>query len=208
MTAMRNLNLSYMGCLLSLLVPLAIACGSDDGVDSDEEARRAYLGLDLSIDKAINLGMDGYNAASNANIPDQLTDGDVSGTLTVGGKVDAGESSNKTMNLDVFMVAYSDGPAVRVDDDDIDITYDTDPAAAPLLSIKLANLPNGTFNGSLNGRFAMTGDLEGTVELQLSFAGDIEEKEGGGIQRVVGTTTVTGVALTDDDGTYEVALEI
>ena len=56
---------------------LASGCGS--GVSSDEQARRAYVGLDVAIDKAINLGFDGFNAASSANIPAQIT-----GTCTSG----------------------------------------------------------------------------------------------------------------------------
>src|SRR6516162_8657547 len=74
------------------------ACGGSD-VSSTADAQKAYLGLDPSIDKAITLGFVGYNAATSANIDDHSMDGGVSGTLTVGGQVDQGTSSNKTMRL-------------------------------------------------------------------------------------------------------------
>ena len=37
------------------------ACGND--VSSTEDAKNAYLGLDPSVDRAIQLGFDGYNLA-------------------------------------------------------------------------------------------------------------------------------------------------
>ena len=57
---------------IALLITASVAltwCHGDE-IDSDEAARAAYLGLDGVIEKALNLGMDGYNAASSANIPD------------------------------------------------------------------------------------------------------------------------------------------
>src|SRR5688500_1152616 len=36
---------------LSLIALLGAACGDGDDIDSDEEARRAYFGLDASIEK-------------------------------------------------------------------------------------------------------------------------------------------------------------
>ena len=89
---MRNLST----CLLAMttLVSLVGAC-SDDEIDSDEAARRAYLGLDASIGKSITLGFQGFNAASSANIDPQMTTGTApngSGTLTISGQVDQGLS--------------------------------------------------------------------------------------------------------------------
>src|SRR5689334_6540163 len=84
-----------------------VACGS--GVSSDEQARRAYLGLDASIDKAIQLGFDGFNmSTSGANIPKETGSGTVSGTVAVTGQVDMGASANKGMRLMVEFVNYSD----------------------------------------------------------------------------------------------------
>src|SRR5678816_4188468 len=103
---MHRLSLGHLA--ISLALPLSIlagACGGDDSVDSDEEARRAYLGLDNSIEKSLNLGMDGYSAADNANIPDQSGVGEVAGTIVVSGQVDSGVSDNKEMRL--YAVSYT-----------------------------------------------------------------------------------------------------
>src|SRR3989304_6237709 len=104
------------------------------------------------------------------------------------------------MRLSVALVAYSDGPALRVDDEDIDITYDTDPALLPRLDLSLRNIPNGTFTGTLAGSYAMTGAREGSVTLRLTRAGQIEDNGPGGIRRKLGTTMVTGTATPDGDG--------
>jgi hypothetical protein len=142
-----------MRALLSLVLASAslIACGSD-GVDSDEEARRAYLALDESIGKSLTLGFAGFGAGDNANIPDQETTGADTGTLLISGKVDAGNSANKVMTLNVGMVDYSDGEVVINDDGDtVAITYNTDldEALQPVFDIKLQNFPNGTFTGTV-----------------------------------------------------------
>ena len=190
----------------TLLFLLAGACGGDDSVDSDEEARRAYLGLDRSIEKALNLGMDGYSAADNANIPDQSGVGEVEGTIVVSGQVDSGVSNNKEMRLYVALVDYTDGPfAVDEDEEEeIDITYNTDEADLPYLELSLRDIPNGTFTGTLTGFYVMTGeDLEGEVTLELSMSGEIEGPDIETITRVEGTTQVTGTASAGD-GTYEV----
>jgi hypothetical protein len=190
------------------MLVLTVGCADDDeGVSSDEDARRAYLGIDASVEKALNLGMDGFNAASSANIPAQSTEGEVSGTITIAGQVDQGTSPNKGMRLSIELVDYSDGPAVRVEDDDIDITYETEADALPFLELKLRDIPDGTFTGTLLGDYHMHGDLEGTVKLDLSMSGTIEDDGNGGIARVLGETTVTGVAVAGD-GTYHVDLSI
>lgn len=188
-----------------LLLLAGAACGGDDGVDSDEEARRAYLGLDNSVEKALNLGMDGYNAADNANIPDQSGVGEVAGTIVVSGQVDSGVSPNKEMRLYIAMVDYTDGPfAVDEDEEEeIDITYDTDEADPPYLELSLRDIPNGTLSGTLTGFYLMSGDLEGEVTLDLTMQGEIEGPDIDNITRVEGTTTVTGTASAGD-GTYDV----
>ena len=198
------LTIALPACLL------AAACGGDDDeVSSDEEARRAYLGLDNSVEKALNLGMDGYSAADNANIPDQSGVGEVAGTIVVSGQVDAGVSPNKEMRLYVALVDYTDGPfAVDEDEEEeIDITYDTDQAALPYLELSLRDIPNGTFSGTLTGDYLMEGDLEGEVTLELSMTGEIEGPDIDTITRVEGTTHVTGTASAGD-GTYEVDITI
>jgi hypothetical protein len=56
------------------LACMQVGCGG--GVSSEEQAQRAYLGLDKSIGKALVLGFAGFNAASSANISPQSTSGD------------------------------------------------------------------------------------------------------------------------------------
>lgn len=81
---------------------------SGDRVSSDQSAQAAYLGLDESIDKAITLGFAGFNAAQSANIPTEQTPGDVSGTSSIGGQVDEGQSANKQTRLQETLVGYAD----------------------------------------------------------------------------------------------------
>src|SRR5262245_30241549 len=141
---MRNL-------LMAGLLVLSVGCGSDE-VDSDEQARRAYLGLDDSIAKSITLGFAGFNAASSANIDPQTAMGTKAGTLTVTGQVDQGASANKGMRLNIGMVGYDDGDVVINDDGDtIHIVYDTDaaPANQPYLNMMLKNIPTGTLDATL-----------------------------------------------------------
>ena len=78
---MRNFNYVVL-CLTALT---AAGC-SDDEIDSDEAACRAYLALDGSIEKSIALGFAGFNAATSANI-DPQTGGPAS--ILVGAPVDA-----------------------------------------------------------------------------------------------------------------------
>lgn len=192
-----------------------VGCGSDD-IDSDEEARRAYFGLDTSIEKSLTLGFAGFNAATSANIPPQMTTGNVTGTLTITGQVDQGSSDNKGMRLYIGMVDYNDGVfKIQTEDGeeevDVDITYDTptDTAQQPYLNLQLRNIPNGTFTGTLSGpgRYLMTGDIEGETELNLMFSGKIQDAGGGKVTRTPGMTMVTGTA-NSGDGTFEVNLTI
>jgi hypothetical protein len=172
-----------------------VACGDDLG--SDEEAERAYQGLDASIDKAIKLGFDGFNAASNANIPAQTTVGNQGGTMEISGQVDQGASDNKTMNLVEKLVGYTDDGA---------ITYDTF-GTPPAISMKLNNIPTGTLDGSLDGTYAMTGELEADVTLSVTFTGELQAPAGATddtkTERKPGTTHITGTA-TSGDGIYNI----
>jgi hypothetical protein len=58
---------------LFLTTLLLVGCGNGS-VHSDADAMKANLGLDASVDKAINLGFAGFNAAASANIPTQNDD--------------------------------------------------------------------------------------------------------------------------------------
>jgi hypothetical protein len=186
---------------------LALGACADDDIDSNEEARRAYVGLDGSIGKSLTLGFAGFNAASSANIPPQMTAGIEAGTLAITGQVDQGSSANKGMRLRVGMVGYTDGVVV-LDDDNIELTYDTDldPAMQPYLVLSLKNIPTGTLTGTLTGTYHMTGDIVGDATLDLTFAGTLQA-DGAGVSRVPGSTTVTGTAVSGE-GTYDVSLTL
>ena len=189
---------------LAFAAVLALTACHGGGVTSDEEAEGAYIGLDTAIVRGMNLGMDGYNAASSANIPDQTAPGDVSGTMTVSGQVDQGSSDNKGMRLSVALVDYADGVALD-SDTTLDVTYATDAAAQPALDLSLRNIPDGTFSGTFVGAIGMTGDLEGDVTLDVAMDGAIETDpdDAAKLRRVEGTTHITGTA-TSDYGTYDI----
>src|SRR5688572_22616456 len=177
---MRKLICGRMPYLLvAVFSTVAIGC-NDDGVDSDEEARRAYLGLDGSIEKSLNLGFQGFNLASSANISPQVTTGTSAGMLTVSGQVDQGSSDNKGMRLWVAMVGYDDGNVViNEDGDTIHIVYDTSTEVSeqPYLNLKLNNVPTGTLTGTLDananmlGVYQISGDIVGTLTLNLTITG-------------------------------------
>jgi hypothetical protein len=177
---------------LCLAASLAVGCGS--GVSSNEQARLAYLGLDASIDKAIQLGFDGFNAASSANIPPQMTTGAAAGTLKVTGQVDQGASANKNMRLNEELVAYSD---------DGKLVYATSASALPALSMQLKNIPTGTLDGTLIGSLAVSGDLTGPLQLNLTFTGTLQPGTATKVERKPGTTRITGTA-TSGNGVYQV----
>jgi len=210
---MRERKLLGLGFLL--LAATVVAGCSDEGVDSNEEARRAYLGLDTSIEKSLNLGFAGFNSATSANIEPQMTTGDATGTLTITGQVDAGSSDNKTMRLWIGMVEYSDG-ILQIETDEgteeVDLTYDTSDVQTeqPYLELKFTNYTaaSGTMSGSIQGpgAYVMTGDIEGGVVLDLTIAGEITS-DGTTVSRVPLTTTITGTA-TSGDGHFDVDITL
>jgi hypothetical protein len=188
-------------CLVLTSLLLSACGGSHDdsnqpAVKSTADAERAYVGLDASIDKAITLGFDGFNAATSANIAPQTATGDDKGTLTVSGQVDQGSSTNKTMHLTEALATYSD---------DGQLAYDTDAAALPLLEMKLSKVPTGTLDGTLNGSFKMDGALTGSVTLALTFTGELQANADDAtmVERKPGTTHITGTATSGGD-TYAV----
>ena len=184
---------------LLLLAVLAVGCGNS--VASDDAARAAYLGLDDMVEKALNLGFDGFNAASSANIPTQMDTGDVSGTVTVDGQVDQGASANKGMRLELTLVDYQD---VAMIEEELAVVYETGDVV-PRLDLSLRGIPDGTLTGSLDGDFFMIGDIEGAVTMNLTFAGEIEPDPADmtRTRRVPGSTTITGTA-TSDYGVFDV----
>jgi hypothetical protein len=192
--------------MLHILVASMLLLGActSDSVDSNEQARRAYLGLDSSIEKSLNLGFDGFNAASSANIPTEMDTGDSSGMLTIAGQVDQGSSANKGMRLTFALVGYSDGSfEVDSNHDMYTVTYDSDTTAVPALSLSLKGIPTGAITGTLIGTFHLTGDIVGDVALDLMIAGTMADGGGGAVTRAPGSTTITGTA-TQGDGVYDV----
>lgn len=190
--------------LLLVMLSVGLVACSDDGIDSETEARWAYLGFDSAVDKALNLGFDGFNAASSANIPTQSGVGDSSGTMDVDGQVDQGASSNKGMRLLLTLVDYSDGSFVDPDtDDEVVISYDSDTAAPPALDLSLRNIPNGTFTGTLLGSIFLSGDIDGEGEFNLTLSGEIEADAGNQVRRKSGTLTIVGTVVSGD-GTFDV----
>lgn len=185
------------------------ACGDGDDLDSDTEARWAYLGFDRAIDKALNMGFDGFNAASSANIPPQNGTGDVDGTVIVTGQVDQGASSNKEMRLDLALMAYADAavddPTTEDQTEELALGYDTDETALPQLDVSLRNIPNGTFTGTLSGKFIISGAVDAEAVFMLTLGGEIQEDPtmAGDTIRKPGTLTITGT-VTSGDGTYDV----
>ena len=187
------------------------ACSSDDTVNSNEQARRAYLGLDKSISKSLTLGFAGYNAATNANIPPQMVAGDKAGMLNITGKVDQGNCAQLGMTLDVGMVGYSDGP-VPIDNNNhtVTITYDTstDTTMQPVLSLKMNASSGNSITGTLMGDYKMSGDIKGTVTLDVTITGTFMGTCTADLARVAGSTTISGTAVNSSGGMYEINVTI
>lgn len=202
----RHVRPSSSFSLYGLLTLSSLACGGGGQVSTEEQARRAYAGLDNAVGKSMQLGFDGFNSATSANISPQTASGLKSGTLVVTGQVDQGASANKGMRLKLAMAGYSDGDVIVDGGSSVAITYATaDAGTPPALDLSLKSIPNGTFTGTLAGDFEMTGGLTGTLKLNLVLAGAIEDGGMGKVQRKVGGTTVTGTA-TSSAGTFQVNL--
>ncbi|TNE84962.1 MAG: hypothetical protein EP330_26515 [Deltaproteobacteria bacterium] len=192
--------------LASLLI--TTACGSS--VSSEEEAELAYLGLDGAISRAMDLGFQGFNAADSANIDAQTGNGDESGTMTITGQIDQGNSDNKGMRLFVALEEYQD--LVDLDEDDsseVSVTYWTDPEGElPTFDLQLRNIPTGTLEGTFAGTFQMEGDLEGDVVLDVDIAGSLQEDGSGGTEREPGTVTVVGTAVGPGGGEFAIDITL
>ncbi|MGE5186047.1 MAG: hypothetical protein ACM31C_28520, partial [Acidobacteriota bacterium] len=123
--------------------------------------------------------------------------------LTISGKVDSGNCSQLSMGLDVGMVKYTDGPfEIDSKNNKMSVTYDTstDVTMQPLLSIKLNGSSGNSINASLMGDYTMTGDLKGTVTLDLTITGTFSGTCPNAVMRVPGSTTVTGTAVNSSGG--------
>jgi hypothetical protein len=188
---------------LALLSLLAAQCG---GVSNTEAARRAYVGLDRAVDRALSLAFDGFNAASSANIPPQTGMGDVMGTMLVEGQVSQGSSSNREMRLRVTLTNYQDTVQDNGDGGSgatLRLIY-TQPSGGTPIAMDLSLRPP-TFTGTFNGALEMSGALAGQVTVAVTMAGQLESMSGMGsrLQRVAGSTRITGT-VTSAYGTYMV----
>jgi len=200
---MRNLL-----CLLFIVG----ACTSSS-VNSDEQALRAYLGLDKSVSKCLTLAFQGYDAATCANIPTEMTTGDgmPAGTLAITGQVSHGNVNEATMTLPIAMVKYNDSPIVVDTKNNTKLTliYDTstDTTMQPVLNMKLNASSGMAIDGTLMGEYTMSGDLKGTITLDLTITG-MFSGSGTTVMRVPGSTTITGTAVNSGGGMYTVNVTI
>ncbi|MCA9569085.1 MAG: hypothetical protein KC656_14650, partial [Myxococcales bacterium] len=165
--------------------------------------------LEGAIERGLALGFDGFNAASSANIPTREGPGDVSGTMTITGQVDQGNSANKGMRLDMALVGYADVEDVPLGEDDatVQIVYATDDVSTPHLDLSLRGIPDGTLEGTLVGDFVLAGDLEGRLTLDIAFAGSLMP-DGDATLREPDTTTVQGTATNAAGGVYTIDLTL
>lgn len=185
--------------LLTLLVAPLFGCHRH-GVDSPAEAELAYMALDGAVQRGLELGLQGFAAASSANIDPQAADGDTSGTMVITGQVDQGSSDNKGLRLFMALEDYSD---TLGDDDEPDVIYQTDETSLPALNITLKDMPAGTLDGTLVGTYAMDGVIAGIVELDVTMSGETEDDGSGVAVRHPGSTHITGTA-TSDYGIFEI----
>ncbi len=182
------------GLIAFLFVAAAAGC-SNDVTTPNTQAVEAYIGLDSSVDKALNAAFLAMNSGSTANIDPRTVSGDAKGTLVVTGQVDQGTGSSKTVRVDTVYNGYSDDGA---------ILYATTPDAPPLLALELRGAPYGTFTGTFAGIFTMSGALTGPVTLQLAFDGQLQPGgKMGAVERVPYATHIHGTAVSDY-GTYGV----
>jgi len=192
------LQMTKLGHIVAVLVSLFLsACiGCMPAVSDEEAAQRAVQGLERAMSRAIQLGFDGFNAASSANIPEQIGDGADAGTMTIAGQVDQGASANKGMRLTMALTEYTDGEV-----EETIIAYDTE---APVdVELSLRDIPDGTLTGTVLGTVVMSGDLSGPIALDFAITGSIEAATNDEVQLVDGSTEVTGNA-TSDYGTFAI----
>lgn len=195
--------------LCTVMMACTSSCASTE-VTSESGAELAYRGVDRVVSESLALGLRGFNAASSANIPPQEGEGAASGKIAVTGQVDQGASDNKGMRLSVALTDYADGPLDDPSTDvkeSLEIFYHTEEASPLALELQLRDIPNGTLSGALRGEVWMEGDLEGALLLEVTFSGEIESDDDGGIRRVPGSTRVVGTAESDY-GVYEVVTEL
>ncbi len=180
--------------LCFVFVAAAAGCSNED-TTVNSNALEAYIELDSSIDKAMNLAFLGVNTAPTENIDPRTVNGDAKGTLVVRGQVDQGTGSSKTVRVDTIYSGYSDDGA---------ILYATNADAPPLLALELRGVPYGTFSGTFEGMFIMSGALTGPITVELAIDGQLQPTGNtGAVARVPYATHIHGTAVSNY-GTYAV----
>jgi hypothetical protein len=181
-------------CLILAAVVASVAplTGCSKDVSDEEAARLVALGLEPAIDRAVGLGLAGFNEATSANIPEQWARGDLFGTMWVRGQVDQGSSENKGLRLEVTLDSYADGLI-----EGEEILYQT--GEPLLLDVSLKGLPTGDMDGAFDGRVNLAGSFGGGVDLELDVTARTEPipLRVDTIQRVPGTTHIFGIARSD-----------
>jgi hypothetical protein len=109
------------------------------------------------------------------------------------------------MSLDVGMTDYSDGKFMD-GSTSLSVTYATSTTVTsqPVLGIKLNGSSGNSIAATLMGDYTMTGDLKGTVTLDLTITGTFSGTCPSAVMRVPGTTMVTGTAVNSSGGMYDV----
>ena len=186
-----------------VVVTLLAACS---GVDSDEQAHRAYLALDQSIVRTLNLSFQGFNTATNTTIAPQTAEGNHGGMLTVDGTIDQ-SGAMKRLRLNVAMLGYDDGDVLINQNDTVHVKFDTATDATMLPHLELALTTNaftGTLdaNASMTGLYQLRGDLTGTLALDVMISG--YTMVGNGTERVPGSTQIVGTATNGEGGVFNI----
>jgi hypothetical protein len=126
-------------------------CGGKDGaVDDPVSAQLSYLGLDRAIDRAIDLGFDGFNAATAPTSRSRWT----AASSRVNGRQWQGRSGRVDQQEYVAHFTLSDDystPCSRVSAGRVQ-------RGPALLDLSFKGCERD-FTGTLQGSFAMTGDL-------------------------------------------------
>ena len=154
----------------------------------------------------MSLGFDGFNEASSANIAPQETTGDVSGTLVISGQIDQGSSDNKGMRLDLVLERYSDLEDLGEGEGrGLAVTYWTDAdLGSPAFDLALRDIPEGDFEGTLEGLFVLEGDIVGEATLSVDLDGALESDDDGGTRRSPGSTHVVGTATGPSGAVFDI----
>lgn len=159
--------------LTTLVAVLALSGCGDDGLADQEKVIVIYDNFQPSIEKIIENGLLAKDAStSGANITPITADGDIAGLMTIGGQVAQSSSNNENLKLWVQLDAYGDTELV---------VYQTDNASDDSklqFTLQISSQPeDNVMNGSIVGDIAVSGEVEGTGTLALTFVSDLEDDD-------------------------------